>query len=311
MNSVALIQPVATPLDVLVDDYLNHCRARGLSDETTDGNYTTALCKTFLPWCRSEGITGVQALDVGTLDRYTASLLHRTTSRGAPLSKFSVHTHIRPLRLFLTWAEHNGESVIAKPQLPKVGRRRRDVLNRAEIDQLESVATSERDKLIIRILGDCGLRLSEATYLRRGDMIRSSNRGYLHVRGKGDRDRRVPVPPRLAVRIARYITSLPVDTTTDRMFLAVRRNEFGEWTPLHRDAVGNVVDRAARRAQLGKRVHPHLFRHSWITEMLRRGMNPIQLSLIAGTSQAVIAQHYQHLNEVDAYDAMIRAMAAG
>jgi len=43
-------------------------------------------------------------------------------------------------------------------------------------------------------------------------------------------------------------------------------------------------------------------------EMLRRGMNPIQLSLIAGASQEVIAQHYQHLDDTDAYDAMIRAI---
>lgn len=42
--------------------------------------------------------------------------------------------------------------------------------------------------------------------------------------------------------------------------------------------------------------------------MLRRGMNPIQLSLIAGASQEVIAQHYQHLDDTDAYDAMIRAI---
>jgi uncharacterized protein (DUF433 family) len=46
-----------------------------------------------------------------------------------------------------------------------------------------------------------------------------------------------------------------------------------------------------------------------MTEMLRNGMNPIQLSIIAGASQEVIADHYTHLNKEDAYEAMIRALS--
>jgi len=59
-----------------------------------------------------------------------------------------------------------------------------------------------------------------------------------------------------------------------------------------------------------REVHPHLLRHSWMTEMLRRGVNPIQLSVIAGASQQVIAEHYEHLTEDDAYESMIRALSA-
>jgi uncharacterized protein (DUF433 family) len=48
-----------------------------------------------------------------------------------------------------------------------------------------------------------------------------------------------------------------------------------------------------------------------MTEMLRQGMNPIQLSFIAGASTDVIAQHYAHLTKDDAYDAMVRALTVG
>jgi site-specific recombinase XerD len=65
---------------------------------------------------------------------------------------------------------------------------------------------------------------------------------------------------------------------------------------------------AAARAGIGKKAHPHLLRHSWMTEMLRQGMNPIQLSVIAGASQKVIAEHYEHLTQDDAYVATIRAL---
>jgi len=63
------------------------------------------------------------------------------------------------------------------------------------------------------------------------------------------------------------------------------------------------------RARITKHVHPHLLRHSWMTEMLRQGMNPLQLSLIAGTSLPVIMEHYTHLTKEDAYEAMIRVLA--
>ncbi|MGH8303006.1 MAG: hypothetical protein ACRET5_16225, partial [Steroidobacteraceae bacterium] len=60
-----------------------------------------------------------------------------------------------------------------------------------------------------------------------------------------------------------------------------------------------------------KRVFPHLLRHSWMTEMIRHGMNPIQLSVIAGASPLVIAAHYTHLTKEDAYEAMLRVIASG
>lgn len=47
-----------------------------------------------------------------------------------------------------------------------------------------------------------------------------------------------------------------------------------------------------------------------MTEMLRRGMNPAQLSVIAGASMEVIMTCYAHLNREDAYEAMMRALAA-
>jgi hypothetical protein len=48
-----------------------------------------------------------------------------------------------------------------------------------------------------------------------------------------------------------------------------------------------------------------------MTEMLRHGMNPIQLSIIAGASPQVIAEHYTHLTKDDAYEAMLQVLTPG
>jgi site-specific recombinase XerD len=70
------------------------------------------------------------------------------------------------------------------------------------------------------------------------------------------------------------------------------------------------VERKVRQGFCGanEKQERHLLRHSWMTEMLRNGMSPIQLSIIAGASIPVIMEHYTHLNKDDAYDAMIRVL---
>jgi site-specific recombinase XerD len=82
----------------------------------------------------------------------------------------------------------------------------------------------------------------------------------------------------------------------------------GQYDALTGSGVYQVVKDAVARARITKRVYPHLLRHSWMTEMLRRGMNPMQLSFIAGASLQVIEQHYTHLTKEDAYESMLSAI---
>ena len=309
MAVVSLVSgPKSSPLSRLVDDYLTHVRARGLSPSTNTA-YIHALRVVLLPWCEEQGIERVEDLDSRTVDRLSTSLLTRVSARGKPLSADSVHTYTRGIRQFLTWAGKEGEPVAAKPQLPKLGKHHRDVLTSAEIDALEGAAPAERDKLIIRIIGDCGLREGELVRLRVEDVLRPENRGQLHVRGKGRRERRVPVLPRLVRRIERYIATRP-DQQTDSLFLALRRGRSGDYEPLTESGIRQLVRDAGLRANLRRPVNPHLLRHSWMTEMLRQGIEPLHLSLIAGASLKVIQDHYEHLNQDDAYEAMVKALAA-
>jgi len=310
MTKLQLLQSNSTPLSRLVDDYLASCRARGLSPRTIETSYGYSLLSVLLPWCQQEGVTRVEELDTRTLDRLSSFLLTRMSDRGKPLSKHSVHSYLRPIRQLLTWAAREGEEVKGKPQLPKLPKQRRDVLSRDEINRLELAAPTERDRLIIRIFGDCGLRLGEVTRLRIQDIVRSARAASLDVDGKGRRQRRVPVPPALVRRLERHISSLPADDPTGRLFLSLHRGPHGYYEPLTESGINNLIGVAAQRANIGRNVHPHLLRHSWMTEMLRSGMNPIQLSVIAGASPEVIGSCYEHLSEDDAQEALVRALLA-
>jgi integrase/recombinase XerD len=297
-----------SPLSTLVDDYLNHCRARGLSPRTLDNSYGYALHAIFLPWCDSQRIRRVAELDSRAVDRFTSELLQRRRPDGKPISPHSVHTYVRPVRQMLSWAITMGEDVKAKPQLPMTSKPLRDVLTRDEIDQLEAAAPTERDKLIIRLFGDCGLRREELTQLCAGNIVRSGRQAHVRVLGKMHRLRDVPLPPQLLRRLERFIDGLPTERSSDRIFVSLRLGPVGEYEPLNPNGVFQVVKDASRRAGIKKRVFPHLLRHSWMTEMLRNGMNPIQLSVIAGASVDVISEHYAHLTKDDAYEAMLRVL---
>jgi integrase/recombinase XerD len=314
-RAAAMPPPVITstppsPLTLLADDYLSNCRARGLSPRS-DRQYTYSIRSVFLPWCERDGITDLAQLDHRAVDRFTAELLARTTAAGLPLSRFTIATYIRPIRLLLNWASREGETVKARPQLPRRGRPIRDVLSRAELEQLEQAMPSERDKLIIRVFADCGLRLEELTRLKAGDLIRGGRQAHFRVHGKRDRIRDVPVPPNVLRRLDRLIAGRPEERSSDAIFLSHRRGRLGVYDALTVGGVYQVVKEAVARTGITKRVYPHLLRHSWMTEMIRCGMNLVPLSFIAGASTDVIAQHYAHLTKDDAYDAMIRALTPG
>lgn len=299
------LQP--SPLERLVDDYLVNCRARGLSPRT-DEQYSYAIRNVFLKWCDAEEITRLEQLDRRAFDRFTSTLLARRNRYGNPITKHAVHSFIRPVRLLLNWASREGEQVSARPQLPRREKPVRDVLTREEVDLLERVMANERDKLIIRIFGDCGLRLDELTRLEAKDIVRSGRQAHFRVMGKRSRIRDVPIPPSLLRRLDRFADARPDDRDSDALFLGCRRR-VGIYTRLTVIGVYQVVKDAVRRSGIAKHIYPHLLRHSWMTEMLRNGMNPIQLSVIAGASPQVIADHYTHLTKDDAYEAMMRVLA--
>ena len=99
---------------------------------------------------------------------------------------------------------------------------------------MEDAAESERDKLIVRILADTGLRVGELLGLTPDDMIQQGRHRYLKVVGKGSRERLVPVAPALFTRLRRYVArGRPQDASSDRIFVTLRRaGRTGQYEPL-------------------------------------------------------------------------------
>src|SRR5262249_21714684 len=132
--------------------------------------------------------TSPQQLDQRVVDRYAAQLREHGGRRGQ-LSENTVWTYLKSLRQFLSWLREEGDGGDAKVKLRKPAARQVQGLERDAIRLLERAAPAERDRVLIRLMADTGLRPGEVLSLRGRDIHRSARRHYVAVRGKsGERE---------------------------------------------------------------------------------------------------------------------------
>jgi integrase/recombinase XerD len=306
-----VVATVSTGLERAVEDFMAFVRAQGGSARTEE-YYSAVLGRVFMPWCREAGITEPEHLDQRALDRFNGDLLTRPSSTGRPLAKASVASYLRGVRHFLHWtadAGLTGAKLRVRPV--QVPRKVLDTLSRQDITDMESAADAERDKLIVRVLGDCGIRLGELLALRVADFHEDGRERYVKVTGKGSRERLVPLKPALYARLRRYAErGRPDDCDTDRIFISLRRRSSGMYEELDSRAVQQMLRALAGRAGIRKPVNPHSFRHSWVTNSLRSGVNPLLVARIAGHKDlSMIQTTYEHLNMADASRELMRALS--
>ncbi len=139
----------------------------------------------------------------------------------------------------------------------------------------------KRDYALLRVLGDCGLRSAELRGLRARDLRRprSNARHYrLFVRGKGGREREVPVPMAVQQALEAWLKVHPLArgvALLDEDPLFVRLGRHGHEAPLALSAVGvhRLVRRSCHAAGVPDRLaHPHALRAYWATHCLEAGV---------------------------------------
>jgi|GEM_PF-831980 len=322
MVNPRLATPVRTPLEELVEEWLSDADARGVKPKALQ-LYRAAL-ERLLAYCEARQITEPDGITGKVLNDYTVSLRDGVGGHGKTLSPASVHSYTRPINTFLRWAGRdpdagvNGANVASlrgvRAQLIKPGKRTIPVLSREEIRDMEDAAGNERDKLIIRLLADTGIRLGELLALTEKRIVSTGGprgRRFIRVLGKGDQERDVPVSPALYERLRRYASKTrPRDTRSRRLFLANRRDRrTKDFQPLTESGAEQMVRLTAEAAGIQRRVYPHLFRHSAATFLLKQKMNPIILAdLLGHSSLKMIQEVYAHITPDDTYDALMDAL---
>lgn len=133
--------------------------------------------------------------------------------------------------------------------------------------------TGVRDFAIITLVARLGLRSIEVARLELGDV--DWRAGELVVRGKGGRRDRLPLPAQVGEALVVYLSGGRSPRDARHLFLTCRAPR----GPIRADLVGDVVERACRRAGLAP-VGPHRLRHALAAELLRQGAGLAAISQV-------------------------------
>ena len=222
------------------------------------------------------------------------------------LSKPSVARALAAIRSWFKWlarkgyVEQNAASLVATPKLPKHLPRVPSIeqVNRL-VDRLgedsDIPAWPERDRVIFELLYGCGIRNAELTGLNLED-IHWANEAIL-VRGKGRKERYVPLGDAAAVALRDYLPSreaklAAVRRSTPALLLNLYLRGDGRLTTR---SVGRIVKRIALAHGLPAEVHPHTLRHAFGTHMLEEGADLRAIQELLGHERLSTTQRYTQL----------------
>src|SRR5262249_38959120 len=161
------------------------------------------------------------------------------------------------------------------------------VLSPEEVVRLLEAALPGRDRTLLDVAYSCGLRLKELLGLQVRDI--DSARLVLHIRrGKGGKERFVPLSPRLlGVLRAYWREGRPAAS----LFPGLKQLQ-----PLTEGAVQRLCHRTAKRAGLTKHVTPHTLRHSFATHLLEAGVDLLSVQALLGHSHFNTTAKYLHVS---------------
>jgi integrase/recombinase XerD len=181
---------------------------------------------------------------------------------------------------------------------PKQGKYLPEVLSIQEVDEiLKQPDTSRRlgirDRAMLETLYAAGIRVSELVNLNQSNLRIED--GLMLVYGKGSKERLVPIGRSARKWIEEYQKQTRVHLaktgkSLDVLFLNVRG------TKLTRDMIRKLVEKYSLAAGIGKKVHPHTFRHSFATHLLEGGADLRAVQEMLGHADISTTQIYTHID---------------
>jgi integrase/recombinase XerC len=263
----------------------------------------------FLRFCGEARCAEIEAVDGRLIRAYLAHL------HGRRLDPVTVSRHLSTLRSWLRFLvrqgvlERNVARDVRSPRLP------RKLVSFLPVDEAMPLVDARglggrgrgRDVAILELLYASGLRVSELTGLDLADVDHEAM--TVRVLGKGGKERVVPFGRGAARTLDAYLGGRA--DTRGPLFVNARGGR------LTARSVHTLVRRAARAAQVERRVSPHTLRHTFATHLLDGGADLRAVQELLGHSRLSTTQRYTHVSTdhvVRAYDAAhprARARGAG
>jgi integrase/recombinase XerD len=251
--------------------------------------------KTFCQWMALRGIKDIRSISEGDICAYQLWLFERK------LSTSTVHIRIIFLRRFFEYLEET-DIILFSPcrglVLPKLENRLpKTILTETEVKKIldqpdTQTAVGIRDRALLELLYSTAMRRAEILALLIEDI--DAKQGLLRVNlGKGRKDRVVPVGKEALEWARRYLNKPWAEWTKNqpdqrRLWLS----NLPPHKPLLVTALYSILDKYRQRAEIRKRVTPHVFRHSCSTHLVSNGANLKAVQQLLGHSSLQTTQIY-------------------
>jgi len=298
MSSAEIAAPRASDaMERLTLDFLAYLELeRGLSRNTLEA-YRSDLLQ-FAEFLRRGNLTA-QAATHSDLSAFLGEL-GQGDEHHPPVAASTLARKVACLRSFyrhLRREEEITHDPTAELRGPRKPQRLPRVLSREDVARLLSAPRGNdplalRDRALLELMYACGLRASEVVGLQIGDL--DLDEAMLRTRGKGSKERLVPIGRRALSALAAYFRGGRSQLLGSSVEQAVFVNRRGG--PLTRQGLYKVVQGHARRAGLQERMSPHTLRHSFATHLLAGGCDLRSLQEMLGHADLATTQVYTHLS---------------
>lgn len=267
----------------------------------------------FARWCSTKRLY-LKTLTPAIIAGYLQELRKPSERTGDPLSTYTLDGHMRDIRAFLYWCARPPQRYLSIeiPQnmiMPKIDIKVIQPFTKTQIKQLQVAVTQNhypimiaRDKAILAVLLDTGIRASELCGLTLENVHISAQDGYLKVMGKGRKEREVPLGKMSRQLLHGYIKYYRQQSTDPTVFLSHKHE------PLTDNALRQVFKRWGHRANIKDvRCSPHTCRHTFAINFLLPakhqpdGGNVYVLSRLLGHASVAVTEIY--LRAVEAIQA--------
>jgi integrase/recombinase XerC len=283
-------------LAVQIDRYLQELVRGGNSPHTVDA-YQADL-RQFLDYLSPPQTEPPvpAAIDLLILREWLASLY------GQQLSAVTLRRKLAAVRGLFRYLLREGLVTVNVARLvrtPKAPKKLPEVMSADQVNALiDGVGAGKleqphpvRDRAIFELLYGCGLRVSELAGLDLYDLDRSER--WLRVRGKGRKERQVPLPGKAAEALERYLAERPVVRDQPAVFLNHRGGRLSD------RGIRGIVKLYATYVSGDPSIHPHSFRHAYATHLLADGADLRAIQELLGHARLSTTQKYTQVALTD------------
>jgi integrase/recombinase XerD len=177
---------------------------------------------------------------------------------------------------------------------PKLDKSLPKFMSEQEVDKLLETATGDwRMKCLLELLYATGLRVSELISLKKSSVRKEGNDYYVFVKGKGNKERIVPLGGKAIEALQDYLKSKDI---TDWLFPSGKSH-------LTRQRFGQMLKELALKANIDPdKISPHVMRHSFASHMLANGADLRLVQELLGHEQIATTQIYTHVQTRKLYE---------